>query len=269
MSYEAYELSVESGRPVELYTFTVGAVIYRYTSAEDTVTYSAQDYLPRLIDRTSPTLTSKEGGKRQLELTLPKDDVVSQRYISVLAATPLQIEIVRFHRDDTGPNGITVWRGRVVAAKFEQQATVCRLYSVSSESALSRPIPGRKYQGLCNHVLYDGICQIDKDSWKYTGNVSAESGRTITVDGLSAKGASWAVGGTVEFGDEEFRLIVGQSGDVLTLQMEFPFSLTGSDVSVFAGCNHSFAQCYLKFNNAVNFGGFPFVPTRNPFNTGL
>lgn len=268
MPYSVFEASEEAGRPIELYTFTIGATVYRYTSAEDTVTYSANDYLPRDMDRTSPALSSGEGGRQQLELVLPKEDPVASRYIGIVPSTRVELEILRFHRGDS-PNGYVLWKGRIVSARFEKQGTVCRLSSVSSESALSRPIPGRKYQGLCNHVLYDTLCTVTRASFKYTGTVSAESGRTITVGGLlAAKGVGWAIGGTITIGDE-FRLITAQSGDVVTLQVAFPTTVLGSSVDVYAGCDHTLATCNSKFSNAINYGGFPFVPTRNPVQSGL
>lgn len=267
MAYSVFEASAEAGRPIELYIFTIGATVYRYTSAEDTVTYSANDYLPRPMDRTSPSLSSGEGGRQQLELTLPKDDPVASRYIGIVPATRVELEILRFHRGDS-PNGYVLWKGRITSARFERQGTVCKLSSVSSESALSRPTPGRKYQGLCNHVLYDSLCQVVKATFTHSGTVTAESGRTITVSGLSGKGADWALGGTVTIGSE-FRLITAQSGDTITLQVAFPSTVVGTSVDVLAGCDHTLATCNSKFSNAINYGGFPFVPTRNPIQSGL
>lgn len=268
MAYDVFEASVEAGRPIELYTFTIGAEVFRYTSAEDVVSYSSNDYQPRPMDRNSPTLSSSENGRQQLELTLPKDDPISQRYIAIVPATRVELEVLRFHRDDS-PNGFILWQGRITSARFENQGTVCRLFSVSSEAALTRPTPGRKFQGLCNFVLYDGFCQVVKANFKHTDDVVAESGREITVNGiLSAKGASWAVGGTIEVGSEK-RLIVAQSGDDLTLQIAFPESLIGVEVSVYAGCDHTLATCNSKFSNADRHGGFPFVPKRDPAKGGL
>jgi hypothetical protein len=48
MTYEAFESSVEGGRPVELYKFIIGADVYRYTSAEDEIVppFDANTYFP-------------------------------------------------------------------------------------------------------------------------------------------------------------------------------------------------------------------------------
>ena len=268
MAYGTHEDSVEGARPIELFTFTIDTTVYRYTSAEDTVTYSAQDYLSRLIDRTAPTLSSSESGRQQMEITIPASDPVASRYVGIVPADRVDVQIIRFHRGDS-PNGIIVWDGRIVSAKFEEQGAMARLFSISSESALARQIPGRKYQGMCNHVLYDSLCQIVKASNKYTGNVSDVSADTITVDGLLAsEGAGWAKGGTIEHGNDK-RLVVDQSGDVLMLQLPFRETPLGQSVDVYAGCAHTIAVCESKFSNAINYGGFPYVPTKNPLNTGL
>lgn len=267
MSYDAYELSIQLGQPVELYTFTVGLQTYRYTSAEDTVNFSANPYLPRQIDRTSPGISSTENGRQQMEITIPSDDPIATRYLGIPPAERAYIRIVRFHRGDS-PNGWVLWDGRIISAKFEQQGALCRLFSVSSESALARPIPGRKFQGMCNHVLYDGGCKLLEADNRIIGPVLAANGRQIAVSGLPVDDATWALGGKVIWGSDR-RLIVAQDGNMLTLQMPFRGNIVGEEVTVTAGCAHTLAVCQAKFDNAINFGGFPFVPTKNPFNTGF
>lgn len=267
MTYDVFEKADELGQPIELYEFSYGLETLRYTSAEDQVTYSANLYLPRPMMRTAPTAQSGGTSRQQMEITINADDPIARRYVGIVPAERVTVTVTRFHRGDS-PNGVTLWIGRIVSAKFEENGRTCKLYSVSSESALSRPTPGRKYQGLCNHVLYDGFCQVAKASFQHTDTVTGASGDTVTVNGVGSLGSTWAVGGTVKLGAEE-RLIVAQSGNVLSLQIPFPTSPVGATVDVFAGCDHSIGTCESKFSNVVNFGGFPYVPTRNPFNSGL
>jgi len=267
MAFDTYEESVEGGQPVELFEFTVGASVSRYTSAEDDVTFSGNVYTSLAIAKTNPTLTATTDGRAQMEITIPHDNPIAQRYIGIVPSEPVYVTILKFHRGDPA-NGISLWKGRVANAKFTKQGGLCTLYSVSSESTLARMCPARKYQALCNHRLYDSLCQVVRTSFKHTGNVTAISASTITVDGLGAKGANWAVGGVVEFGTER-RLVTAQSGNTVTLKLPFPEDPSGNSVDVYAGCDHSLATCDTKFSNSINFGGFPYVPTSNPFNTGL
>lgn len=267
MTYSAFELSAQLGRPVELYTFTDGLTVYRYTSAEDEVAYGGETFYPRQIDRSVPKLSSDARTRVQLEITIPGEDPIATRFIGIVPAAPLQVEVLRFHRTDS-PNGWIEWQGRVVNAKFENNGSSCRLFSVASERKLSRSLPNFKYHSLCNHVLYDAGCRAVKNSFKFTAPVSSVSGRQITVTGVSAFGASWALGGVVEYHNDA-RPVVVQSGDVLTLSLPFYDNVDGVTVDVYAGCDHSLSTCNSKFANTINFGGFPFVPTKNPFNTGL
>jgi uncharacterized phage protein (TIGR02218 family) len=267
MAFDTNETSVESGRPIELFEFEIGTTTYRYTNAEDDITYSANTYTSEPIIRTAPTLSSSDSGRQQMEIVLPSDNVIAARYVGIVPAERVNVRILRFHRDDS-PNGIVLWVGRIVSAKYEKQGALCRLFSVSSESALSRPCPNRKFQGLCNHTLYDSFCQVNPDSFKYEDEVTAVSGATITVNGIGTEGDDWARGGVVAWGNER-RLVTDHTGNVLTLRLPFPESPLGETVTVYAGCDHEAATCNSKFSNIINFGGFPFVPEKDLFSAGL
>ncbi len=269
MSYSDYEKSAESGRPIELYHFTLATTHYRYTSAEDTYNWSSQDWLPRQISRTAPSQSSEER-RQQMEIILPASDPVAIHYIGIVPGQPMTLEITRVHRDDPAQEGLVLWDGRITGASYQKGAVQCVLQGLTTEATFSRPLPRFKYQSMCNHVLYDTLCTINKASHIYTNTVSGVSGDVITVTGLgSAEADDWAKGGYVTLDDEDWRLILDHTGDDLTLLLPFEQSAVGQSVDVFAGCDHSLTVCNTKFSNTINFGGFPYVPTRNPFATGI
>jgi hypothetical protein len=46
----------------------------------------------------------------------------------------------------------------------------------------------------------------------------------------------------------------------------FPVGLaSGAEVRAYAGCNRTLDECKTRFDNVANFGGMPFIPTKNPF----
>jgi hypothetical protein len=103
-------------------------------------------------------------------------------------------------------------------------------------------------------------------------NVVSVSGNDIGVSGVGAAGAGFFDGGFVKTpagGNDDARLILASSGDTLTLLLPFSVDVLGTDVDVFAGCTHDLAICSSKFDNVVNYGGFPFIPRKNPFNSTL
>lgn len=268
MSFLDEEESVESGQPLELYHFSVGTEDFYYTSAEDIITFAAQPYLPKPISRNSPE-QSLEAGKSKLEIVLPTDDEVCIRYIGIVQPEPMTVTVTRFHRADL-LDGLVIWQGRVIQAVYTKQGSQCKLTVVASESVFSRSVPQYKYQGLCNHILYDDNCALDEDDFKFEGDVTGAVGNNITVVGLVGGGRAdgWALGGKVVFGNDA-RLVVEQVGDTLHLSQPFKIDPGGQDVAVHAGCDHTLATCVTKFSNNINFGGFPFVPTKNPFASGV
>lgn len=267
MSFTAQEVSVEGGRPVELYNISIGLERYYYTSAEDSFLFQGNTYVSRAIKRSSPE-QSVEEGRGKLDLTMLADDPVCSRYIGVVPPTPMYVTLIRFHRDD--PLDVRVlWTGRVVQAVFSNGAAICKLTAIASETLFSRQLPPYRYQALCNHFLYSPKCGLVPESFMFEGTVSDATGAQITVAGLTAAhSATWAVGGKVVVANDT-RLVTAQSTDVLTLSMPFVSDPAGQPGAVYAGCSHSFLVCATKFANSARFGGFPTVPTTNPFVTGM
>ncbi len=98
--------------------------------------------------------------------------------------------------------------------------------------------------------------------------MSSVSGHRITlVGGWTDRPVSDFVGGMVEWnnlaGDKEIRGVVRVVGDTLTLAWAPRDIQTGTEVTVIRGCSRDEAGCN-SHNNIHNFGGCPFIPTKNP-----
>lgn len=61
------------------------------------------------------------------------------------------------------------------------------------------------------------------------------------------------------------RMILAHSGDSVTLSALLSGLAVGVAFEAFAGCDRTLATCQAKFGNAINFGGFPWIPAKNPF----
>ena len=266
MTFASLETSVESGRPIELYEFIIGSSVYRYTSVEQQTSFGGYTWFPRNITRSDPEQASDEQ-RQQLEISMPSDDEVTSRFIGIVPGQLMTLSVYRFHQGD--PEVYLLWTGKITGAAYTENGAKCTLRGVTTEGAFSRPIPHFKYQSLCNHILYDGNCQVNKESFKFSAVVTATSGNQVTIPGISVLGADWAVGGYISSADTDFRLIVGQNGDILTMMLPFHSNPVGVTVDVYAGCDHTLATCNTKFNNRLNYGGYPYVPTKNPFDSGV
>ena len=133
---------------------------------------------------------------------------------------------------------------------------------------------GRIYQASCNADLGDARCGIDVSSAAYRaiGSVTATDGKLTLTASLGAGFASgWFDGGSITFTS-------GTNAGALfevrqhTLESDARFVLwrpsaapinVGDQIVAQAGCSKSLETCRNKFDNALNFRGFPSIPTND------
>jgi len=265
MAFEDHETSQEAGSTIEIYTLAMGSTIYRmHDSVEPFVTYLGDEY-----DRTSISRGSISTGQEYLEIKLPGSHPFTLKFATIAPGQTASLTIQSYQRLE--PSDVRViYKGVVRSVAFTQNASMSALSLVPINDAFDKEIPERTFQAACNNVLFDPDCKVSAGLFTYIGPVSAIVDNVVTITGLeTAKGTGWSTGGYVSFGVLDYRLILDQAGDDLTLVLPFHESVLTEDVSVFAGCDHSIATCLAKFANEINFGGCPFVPTKNIFITGL
>ncbi|MCP4993148.1 MAG: hypothetical protein GY934_05090 [Gammaproteobacteria bacterium] len=265
MSYEAYEESVEGGQSVELFVLTLGSTIWRmHNSIEDEISYSGDTYYKTNVGRERIV-----SGQDNLAVEIPADHTFPLAHVTSAPGQVATLTIYSFHRGDTADVRV-LYKGVVRAVSFTKNAYGAKLNVMPITQAFDKMIPDRTFQAACNHVLYDTACTVSSSSYQYTGAVSAVTANVITVTGLLAsKGAEWATAGYVSYGILDFRLVLGQASDDCTLILPFYEEVSGQNVDVYAGCDHTIGTCDTKFSNEINFGGTPYVPTRNIFISGL
>lgn len=270
MTFDAQETSREDSQALELYTFVFGAETFRFTSYNEDISWGGLAYTATQISR-SETQNSVEDAINQLTVTMTLDNAVAQKFISNVPGDVGSVLVLRANANDVAEESIVIFDGFVASVKFDGELQAQVLCNPTT-NVFQRAGPRMTYQGICNHVLYDARCKIARSSFTFTGTVSGVTGSVITVNGVSGQGANWAAGGFVQAptaAPEDKRMILAQSGDNLTLLLPFSITVLGTQVDVLAGCDHSLGTCNTKFSNVINYGGFPYVPRKNPFNSGL
>ncbi len=265
MTYEAQETSVEAGSTVELYTLAMGSTIYRmHDSVEPLITVSGDEF-----DRVQISRGAITTGQEYLEIKLPGSHSFSLKFSEIAPGQTASLTIQSYHRAD--PSDVRViYKGVVRAVAFTQAMSHSALSLIPINEAFDREIPERTFQAACNNVLFDPDCKASAGSYSHLGAVTAIVDNVVTVNGLlAAKGDGWSTGGYVSYGVLDYRLVLEQSSDDLVLVLPFHESVLSENVTVYAGCDHTIATCLSKFTNEINFGGCPFVPTKNIFITGL
>jgi len=266
-SFDFLESSAEASRPLEIYTITQGSQIYRYTSDSFEVTVGSYTWEAEGIER-GEVKFGPEARNETLTLTFPATNRFAAAY--AMSASPERAEVIitRLQRDEspTFNTQVVMYRGLIASAVFSQDGATVQIICRTREASASRACPNYSYMGMCNHILYGTGCGVNPAAYNHIGVVTAVSGNTITVDGASGQPDGYWTGGYVKpTAASDFRLVIAHSGNVLTLLLPFD-SVLGLDVQVFAGCDHTLNDCANKFDNVQNYGGFAWVPNRNPFN---
>jgi uncharacterized phage protein (TIGR02218 family) len=136
---------------------------------------------------------------------------------------------------------------------------------------LNQPV-GRAYGYSCDADLGDARCTIDLTDPRYrgVGTVAAISDpRRFTASGLDGFADQWFAGGKLTWtsGANSGRAmevkrhgVVGAHASIELWQQMSESVALGDAFVVTAGCDKQFTTCKAKFDNAVNFRGFPYMP---------
>lgn len=155
MTFNAFESSRETSRPIELYRIVQGGLTFGYTSAEDELTVAGITYLPEAITR-GKVGQSPSDRKTVLEVSVPSSNSFADRFKLSTPASRASIVVQRIQRSDSPtPEVVTIFDGYVSSVSFEDDCKVAKLACTPVTAAQSRPVPRFSYQGLCNHVLFD------------------------------------------------------------------------------------------------------------------
>lgn len=273
-SFDTYESSVESSRPIEIYVFAKGSSTWTYTSWSQDVTVSAVDYTAIPIKR-SRIVQASDQKTRNTTVTVPSDNAFAAQYINVSPGEKATLTIIRLQPDESPSfnTQVMIFKGSVQSVSYPRDGYTAEIVVRSIEAAKNQNLPRVTYMSMCSHSLYDTGCGVDPGLFNVTGPV-ASGGDTaeITLTGANAQPDGYWTGGyvTALSGSQDFRFVVKHVGNVLTLLLPFATDITGLNAQVFAGCDHNATgDCKTKFENVLEFGGFPFVPNRNPFQSGL
>lgn len=267
MSFSDAEISNYDGKPVMLYEFERDGTYWRYAESDEDVVAAGVAY-SSLVAESSGITQSGDTTQDEFTIKVPIDLEIVQMYLRLSPSTKLNVRIRRWQRDIDA--AAIVWVGRLDRVKVEDDATasvVCRNALASLEGEGLRLTWGRG----CPHMLYDGQCRVNRDDFKVTGEVTAKTGNSITCDAFDTPQFGVLYGGFVEWtstdGFIERRPIVGHNNSTLTVLVRGSLATlnVGDTISAFYGCARTPTVCQEVFNNLPNYGGFPCLPGKSPF----
>lgn len=257
MSYEDKEKGVATAKPVELYAFICGGDVWRYNSGDSDVEYFGQTYEAETITR-GELEVSDAAFRNELEIKIDRDNLFAKEFLDAPIDGIIEVIIYRGHED----SWIVFYKGIVAAITFNTEEVT--INCTPKTTSLLRTGLRRKYQKQCNHYLYGDGCGVHRGPYAVLGTVDSFDGLSITSSEFATKVDGWFVGGIIAVGTVK-RMITTHTTDTITISRRIGNLKEGDSFTAYAGCNHTMETCRTKFDNLINYGGQPWIPTKNPF----
>jgi uncharacterized phage protein (TIGR02218 family) len=263
MTFAGRDTSIEDGQPVELYEFNRGNTSWFFCNSSDDVEVNSDIYYATQMSRSSFT-QSGEFDRSSVTVTMQRDHpFVGELIQSGAMGKQISLTIKKLHWTDVDLERVVFWKGRVLSWKSNGAAVALNCESVFT--SLRRTGLRAKYQRSCRHALYSSGCGVGQGSVSVSSTVSGASGPTLTMSSLGAYPDGYFSGGLARDADGVSRFIASHAGGVIILTMPFPTEVGGQTLELLPGCDRTRETCHVKFNNVLNFGGFPYIPGTNPF----
>jgi uncharacterized phage protein (TIGR02218 family) len=256
-----------------LFTLQGGSTL-AYTNIDVTFTYGGVTYLANsiLVDGLKyKAAVGLEADQQQITVAARSTDTIAggAPFLQALRDGSFDgCEIVRyrvFFSDRAGCTAIgaaMLFKGRLGTID-EIGRTSAKLTVNSDLVLLDIDMPRNNYQPTCLHTLFDSGCTLAKAAFGTSGVVGA--GSTASIIYWAGATANFAQG-TISFTSGVLAGVtatVGAAVNGSSLNLINPLQSVpapGDGFTVYFGCDHTLTTCQSKFNNLVNFRGFPYVP---------
>lgn len=250
----------------ELYRFSeqASATIWAFTDGNEEITYNGDTYVPASIAR-SDVEVKNEISKANINVQMSLNNEAALRWLADNGEKIVTLTV--FERDKGGVFNV-VWKGRL--ASIAPGMTDVTLKMESIFTSMRRPGLRARYQRSCRHALYGRGCRLNAEDFATAGTATAYEGRTFTIAEAATQPDGYFVGGMLRAPDNSLSFITAHVGNLIAIQRVsysllqaveggFPFNVT-----LYPGCDHSRMTCNAKFDNLLNYGGFDFIPAKNP-----
>ncbi len=265
MTFAARETSLASGQPIRLYEFQRGLIRFRYTNADRAIEFQTQTFDPVAI-RDNGIGQGGEPNEEILVITGPHDLAVARLFRGVPPADEVAIIVRDTHFGET--EAPIRFIGGIEGVNWPTESQ-CEIRCQSLGASMLRPGLRLGWERGCPHSLYDHNCNVNRDLFETTATIQSMDGLTISSGAFDAFANDYFPGGYVEWsiglGETDRRGIIAQADETLTLLGGTQGLEVGMEVTAYPGCPRTAAICNSRFNNLPNYGGFPHIPGKSPF----
>jgi uncharacterized phage protein (TIGR02218 family) len=266
-------LAGEQFTMADLYTFTlVGGSVLRYSAAPTALNVGGNVFAlgPKFERSKVSVQVGTQVDELEIKVYCDTTDLIgSTSFLQAAWQGELDGALLQLERafmpvySDTSPGTVVLFAGRI--SDIDCSRTGIDLKCRSHLELLNIQMPRRLWQASCTHIFGGPMCQFNRASLAVTFSATANSTTTV-IQGAPTSATPFAQGTIVGFSGAnagQSRTITAfASGVSVTVKLPFlsPVAI-GDQFRLLPGCDRTLATCTTAFNNAVHFGGFPFIPT--------
>jgi uncharacterized phage protein (TIGR02218 family) len=258
----------------DLYTFNlVGGNLLRYSAAPTAIVANGFTFAvgPKFERSKTSTVIGTQVDELDIKVYPEKTDLIGgtlwleAAWQGQLDGALLQIERAFMPSyGDTSPGTVVLFAGRI--SDIDCSRTGIDMKCRSHLELLNIQMPRRLWQSSCTHVFGDAMCQFSRATLQanfacLSGSMETQILSTVnpTPAGLYVQGTIFGLTGA-NAGDS--RTIAGMSSGNVSVKLAFLSPpMVGDQFQLLPGCDRSIATCTNVFNNAIHFGGMPYIPT--------
>jgi uncharacterized phage protein (TIGR02218 family) len=239
--------------------------VWTFTSGDTAIIYNSESYIPTAIGRTAAEVKN-EISRSNIDVSFSLDNQTAQRWLHDNVETI--VSLIIYERDAFGEFSV-MWKGRLAGVR--PSMSEIKLTFESLFTSLRRPGLRASFQRSCRHMLYGQNCGVSKSLFSVPATPTAMIGKVVTIPEAAAHPDGYFTTGMLEGPDGALRFITGHTGDQITLVRPFDFLARAivqglpTSGNLYPGCDRMRSTCSTRYNNLNNYGGFDWIPIRNPF----
>jgi len=243
----------------ECYLIQSGDSVERFTTYPTSLVLQGNTYRHAPIQRTGFTVDVRLGSVK-VTIAAPLDT----QFGAHIANTPIEPTVVTIYRaiEDSLSDFAIIFKGTVMAVSYQNRIAnaVCERKS----SVLLRSIPNVAYQSYCNHQLFDIGCTLNYADYLVNAQVLTIGDTWLPATEWGSYDNDYFQGGYAVIGTD-MRMITAHTDTKIWVHVPFDSRVqVGTWLECYPGCLGSPDTCKTKFDNFVNFRGFPYIPSKNP-----
>ena len=265
--FEDQEQSQYDGKPVECLLIEFGSTAWRWTSNAVAVTLPTRGTFDPTVIRSGEQSESSEAESGGVEIHVPRTNAVAQLFVGFPPGEPIFLTVYGAHLGSEADHVVLLRRWRLASARGAG-STVSLLFLPASRLS-RRPFPILRWQGPCQHSLYDGGCKVDREARTDTVTVTSVDGLDLISADFATRPDNWYRLGRVIAQLDQARFVIAHVGNRVTLNAPIAGLELPATALIEAGCDGLKLTCRNKFRNRLNYLGNEYTPSRDPHRSGL